>query len=107
MVVARLERGGRSELIVAPVTHTKPEPDAAGVELPLKVKRQLGLDQAQSWIITTEFNRFIWPGPDVRIAPGKESPIYDAIPERLFEKLRESIASHVALGRLKVTKRSE
>ena len=88
------------------MTHSEPEHVAAGIELPLKVKRQLGLDRSRSWIITTELNRFIWPGPDVRIAPGKESPLYDAIPELLFEKLRASIASHAGLGRLKVTKRS-
>lgn len=107
VVVARIERRGRSELIVAPVTHSAPERPADGIELPPKVKRQLGLDQARSWIITTELNRFIWPGPDVRIAPGKDSPLYDAIPELLFDRLRASVASHVAAGRLKVTKRTE
>ncbi len=29
-----------------------------------------GLDDERSWIITTEINRFIWPGPDLRSVPG-------------------------------------
>lgn len=105
--MARIERRGRTELIVAPVTHSAPERPDEALELPSRVKRQLGLDQAQSWIVTTELNRFIWPGPDVRMAPGKDSPLYDAIPELLFDRLRASLASHVAAGRLKVTKRTE
>ena len=33
-------------------------------------KRRLGLDDARSWIMVTEGNRFAWPGPDLRpIAP--------------------------------------
>jgi hypothetical protein len=36
------------------------------VEIPAVVKRHLGLDEARSWIVVSEINRFIWPGPDLR-----------------------------------------
>jgi hypothetical protein len=32
------------------------------VEIPAVVKRHLGLDEARSWIVVSEINRFIWPG---------------------------------------------
>jgi hypothetical protein len=34
--------------------------------IPAATKRRLGLDDARSWIIVTESNRFIWPGRDLR-----------------------------------------
>jgi hypothetical protein len=81
VVVARTARESEVELLVAPVTHSPPERPGDGVEMPASVRRHLGLDKERSWIILTELNRFIWPGPDVRIAPGRDSPLYDAIPE--------------------------
>jgi hypothetical protein len=54
-----------------------------------------------------ELNRFIWPGPDVRVAPGSDAPFYDALPDWLFERMREGILRLNASGRLKVTKRTE
>ena len=107
VTVARIEREGRTEIVVAPVTHSEPQADEDGLELPPSVKQQLGLDRERSWIITSELNRFVWPGPDVRVAPGKSQPLYDAIPERLFDQLRVAVHKHVKAGRLKVTKRSE
>jgi mRNA-degrading endonuclease toxin of MazEF toxin-antitoxin module len=44
---------------VAPVTHSPPEDPALAVVLPAKVKRHLGLDDAPSWIMADEVNRFI------------------------------------------------
>jgi hypothetical protein len=43
------------------------------------VKRHLGLDDEPSWIITTEVNRFVWPGPDIRVVEGSDTPLYGAI----------------------------
>ncbi len=39
-------------------------------EIPLATKRRLDLDKEASWVITTEVNRFVWPGPDIRKVPG-------------------------------------
>src|SRR4051794_4524334 len=76
VVVAAEVRGSRTQLLVAPITHSEPARSGDALEIPSIVKRQLGLDGARSWIVLTELNRFIWPGPDVRIAPGQPSPIY-------------------------------
>jgi hypothetical protein len=62
--------GDRTELLVAPVTHSKPERDE-GIEIPPPMKRHLGLDKDRSWIIN-------WPGPDVRLVPGGDDPFIGA-----------------------------
>ena len=107
VVIARIVRATQVELLVAPVTHSRPERPEDGIEMPPSVKRHLGLDKERSWIVLTELNRFIWPGPDIRPAPGSDSPFYDALPDWLYERVREGIVRRVEAGRLKVTKRTE
>jgi hypothetical protein len=103
VVVASRVVGDRTQLLVAPVTHREPD-SGEGVEIPPPVKRYLGLDRERSWIVTTELNKFIWPGPDVRIVSG-DDPFYGAIPARLYEEMRSSIISHG--NGLRATKRTE
>lgn len=105
-MVATEIKGERLELLVAPVTHTKPPP-REGVELPGPVKRHLKLDQEPSWIIATELNRFIWPGPDIRLVSGQDTPFYGEIPEIIFEELRSAILSHHKASQLRISKRPE
>jgi hypothetical protein len=107
VVIAREERPAGTGLLVAPITHTPPERAADALEIPLNVKKQLGLDRERSWIVLTELNRFIWPGPDVRPAPDSDSPFYDALPDWLFVRVREGILKQARAGRLAVTKRTE
>lgn len=51
---------------------------------------RLGLDEAPSWIVLTEANRFVWPGPDLRPAMARkpESVAYGQLPYALFEQVR-------------------
>jgi hypothetical protein len=107
VVIAADVRAGRTQLLVAPITHSQPLHAVDAVEIPGNVKRRLGLDGERSWIVLTELNRFIWPGPDVRTAPGQPSPIYDAIPDWLFFDVRDGVVAHSGAGRLKITKRTE
>lgn len=60
----------RKRVIVLPITHTAPQRPYEGIELPAAVKARLGLDHERSWIIVSEGNDFIWPGPDLR--PGRK-----------------------------------
>ena len=48
-----------TELLVVAVTLMAPRAAEDGIVLP--EKRQLGLDDLPSWIVTTEGNAFIWP----------------------------------------------
>lgn len=107
VVITRIEKDNKTHLLVAPITHSKPEHPDDGIEVPRSVRKHLGLDREPSWIILTELNRFIWPGPDVRPAPGRESPLYDALPEWLFKKIRDEIGRLSQAGRLPMTRRTE
>ncbi len=107
VVIAATAQGDRTQLLVAPVTHAEPERSADTIEIPLNIRKQLGLDRQACWIVLTELNRFLWPGPDIRVAPGQGSPIYDAIPDWLFFEVRDAIVRHNSEGSLTITKRTE
>lgn len=82
---------------VCPITHTPPG-DGHGVELPARTCARLGLDdQAPCWIITTEMNQFVWPGPDIRKTPsGRYS--YGLLPASLFNQVRKQLLVNHAQG---------
>lgn len=107
VVVALRTTNERTELLVAPITHSHPEQDDDAVEVPQRVKRHLGLDQQRSWIMTTELNRFIWPGPDIRPVQADGSPLYGAIPAQLYEMLKTRILAKSRSSHFGMTKRSE
>jgi hypothetical protein len=57
---------------VLPVTHSPPSHAADALEIPATTKQRLGLDGERSWVVLTEANDFIWPGPDLRPVPGRD-----------------------------------
>lgn len=106
VVLATVKTGDTVQLFVAPITHSAPDRAADAIAMPPNVKRALGLDRERSWIVTTEVNRFIWPGPDVRPLGGGD-PFYGAIPDWLFVQVREAIGGRAERGVMKVTPRTE
>jgi PemK-like, MazF-like toxin of type II toxin-antitoxin system len=71
LIVHRLKNEqGEFDVYIAPITHTAPRARERALEMPIATKSRLGLDARPSWIITSEVNRFIWPGPDIRVVPG-------------------------------------
>ena len=62
IVLTAADEEGDQRVYVVPITHSRPRDDPHAVELPQSVKRRVGLDDAASWIVTNELNRFIWPG---------------------------------------------
>ncbi|WP_375466302.1 hypothetical protein [uncultured Methylobacterium sp.] len=78
-------------VVALPITHAPPDEAGHGIELPAATKRRLGLDDAQSWVIVTEANRFVWPGPDLRRASRDDpaSVVYGELPRALFEQVRQ------------------
>nr|WP_245481909.1 MULTISPECIES: hypothetical protein [unclassified Mesorhizobium] len=63
---------GREVITVVPVTHSPPADPADAVEIPAPLKAHLGLDDTPSWIVVTETNDFLWPGPDLRPIAGSK-----------------------------------
>jgi hypothetical protein len=88
----RSEAGGETRVLVLPVTHRAPDDPSHAIEIPALVKRRLGLDDAPSWVTVTEWNEFLWPGPDLRFAPAKgdTSAAYGMLPPGLFAAIREA-----------------
>ena len=107
VVVAAQTTDRQVQLLVVPITHREPNALQPAIRLPQWVKRDLGLDENPSWIILSELNRFIWPGPDIRIAGSGDDPFYGAIPEGLFVELRDSIVKLATGNKLRMIRRTE
>ena len=108
VVVAVERREHGIQLVVVPVTTRPPREGDAAVEMPASVRRHLGLGDDRCWIVADEYNRFTWPGPDIRPirAGGELSPRYGSIPGKLLEQVRVRIAQVARAGRLKETTRT-
>jgi hypothetical protein len=91
IVVASKIEAGRHRVHVLPVTHSPPSSQKFAMEIPAAVKQRLGLDDNLSWIVLTEANVFVWPGPDLRVKPGygPESIAYGFLPPGFFEMVRD------------------
>jgi len=78
-------------VIVLPITHAPPPHHSDAVELPAVTKRRLGLDEERSWVMITEGNSFLWPGPDLRPLPGRGSAtvLLGELPANLFRIIRD------------------
>lgn len=94
----RLDAEGRTIVRVVPITHSRPVDLETAIELPPATKKRLGLDSERSWVILSEGNTFVWPGPDVRPVPGRHPPTiyYGPVPPKLF---RTIVGRLVALAR--------
>ena len=90
VVLASIDEAGGQTVTVLPISHTPPSNPLLAVEIPAATKRRLGLDDARSWVVLTEANRFVWPGPDLRpLQPGDAASVaYGPLPYRLFEEIR-------------------
>ena len=100
IVLAMEDRDGDVIVTVAPVTHSPPSASADGVELPPATKARLGLDEKRSWVLSTEVNRFTWPGPDLRpisrARPGVFA--YGLVPAAFLQQLRQQIVARGGVG---------
>jgi hypothetical protein len=93
IVAARQMIEGRIVVTVVPITHSPPTDASDAVEIPPALKAHLGLDDLRSWIVVTETNDFLWPGPDLRPRPGMRPSRFDygTLPPRFFAHVRDRI----------------
>ena len=96
----RVDENGDTRVLVLPITHTPPDHPALAVEIPAAVKKRLQLDDASSWVVLSEWNEFVWPGPDLRRLPNASdaSVAYGMIPPGLFASIREKFLAIVNAG---------
>ena len=93
VVLNRKDDQGRTVLFVLPITHAPPQNPDHGIEIPPQTKKRLGRDEERSWIITTEYNKFIWPGYDIRKTPSGGYS-YGILPEKLIRRIHEAVLKH-------------
>lgn len=98
---------GVSIVSVVPITHTPPADPADAVAMPPGLKRHLGLDGNPSWIVISELNDFVWPGPDLRPIPGKTGRFdYGVLPPSFFRKLQEAIFDRLRMKKVGIVPRT-
>jgi hypothetical protein len=99
-----------TQVLVLPVTHTPPSDPNDAIEIPAETKKRLGLDDQQSWIILTEANSFVWPGPDLRPKNRNDDATdvaYGFLPQALFNKIRDTFLKYFTAKIVNVTDRSQ
>lgn len=106
IVLTRVTKAGDTVAYILPITHTPPLEGEDGIEIPPATKRRLGLDAERSWIITTELNRFSWPGPDIRPTASGEY-LYGYLPEKLMRLVLDQVRKHARDKQLKTVTRTE
>lgn len=109
VIIVLLRPGEKHPIVrVLPITHRPPTDPANALEIPAPTKERLGLDSARSWVILTEANDFIWPGPDLRPLPGGDisTVAYGFLPPRFVRVLRERLLQRRKEG-FKATSRTE
>ncbi len=98
LAVGSDDEDGR-EVLVAPITHRPPADPAGAVAVPPGAPARLGLDADPSWVIVTEVNRFVGPGPGLRpVEPGRWACGF--IPTGPFRALRSRVAAVARRRRL-------
>jgi len=58
-------------VVILPITHSAPRGDDVGIEIPHKVRRALGLDDAPSWVLVSDHNVDEWPNAGMTPVPGR------------------------------------
>jgi hypothetical protein len=108
MVVEALDDAG-TLVSVLPITHSPPGAGTEAIEIPPAVARIAGLDDGPSWVVTSEFNEFIWPGFDVAIVPGRipRTIAYGYLPPVFLHKVRAKWLQLDALRRTRRTSRDD
>lgn len=98
VVIVTTTVDGADQLFVVPMTTKPPARGQAAIEVPSAVRKHLGLKAERSWVIVSEWNRFTWPGFDIRpIRKGDPDVSYGYLPSGLFRQIRDGIV-RAALG---------
>ena len=87
LAIVTVTEAGAPVVRVLPITHAPPADPADAIEIPAVLKIRLRLDHERSWIVLTESNRFIWPGPDLR-SVDSDTGYYGALTPGLFAEVK-------------------
>jgi hypothetical protein len=109
LALAVHHQDGETEMLVLAVTHAAPRTPDDAVTFPTVEKQRLGLDASPSWIVTTEGNAFVWPGPDIRPLPGPPPGrlVYGRISDQLLQQVARSYLANREKGIARVVTRAD
>ncbi len=109
IILVTKAEAGEKIVTALPVTHTPPNHPALAVEIPPATKRRLGMDDERSWIVLTEANRFVWPGPDLRPSVQGEmsGAAYGLLPATLMQDVRTKFLALARLQQARLVPRTE
>ena len=109
VILVILREGDHPIVRVLPITHAPPADLADALEIPPPTQERLGLDSDRSWVVLTEANDFIWPGPDLRPLPGSDpsTVAYGFLPPGFMKMLRERLEQRRRERRYRVIGRSQ
>lgn len=109
IVLTRRLVDGRDLVYVLPVTSRTPDEPEQAVPVPSPVRRRLGMQQEACWIVVTELNRFIWPGPDVRPVdrPVGHFCCFGALPAELFRRVQTALKVRLVRSGIRVITRDQ
>jgi hypothetical protein len=114
IVIIRSDLGPGERVYVVPITHFGPaQGDQTKIAIPQVVKQRLGLDEERSWIDISEYNAFVWPGPDLRPTKTSRSPsgegqqtcLYGFLPRKFFAKIRLALNEYRLSNKPRPTRR--
>lgn len=95
----KTDADGKTRVLVIPVTHSVPN-DSDAIEIPHAIRERLGFDAARSWIVFSEANEFVWPGPDLRPVPGDQATFaYGFLPPGFFGVVRDRFLAIARSGK--------
>ena len=93
-------------VVLLPITHSPPDVDTLGIEIPPKVKRALGLDDAPSWVVISEHNIDEWPNAGLSPIPGRSEVFsYGFIPPGLFAQIKARFLELARQGKGRAVRR--
>jgi hypothetical protein len=109
VVLDRQIRDGITIVTVVAVTHSPPTDPADVIEIPAAIKAHLQLDGQRSWIVLSEVNSFVWPGPDLSPLPRSSPPRFDygVLPPRFFRKMRDQLVALTKARRVQIVTRTQ
>lgn len=90
VVLAVTRQKDSTRVVVAPITHSKPDDEAQTVKLTAATRRRLGLGEEDNWVVTNEVNVFRWPGPDLRPTPTGRYE-YGELPAVVYTAIKNKI----------------
>lgn len=87
-------------VVILPITHTAPSGDTVGIEIPPRVRRALGLDEAPCWVVVSESNVDEWPNAGLAPVPGRPGVFsHGFVPPGLFARIKAEFLALAAQGR--------